>query len=396
MPHVKLIIVEDEEIVAFDIEDILKSLGYEVSAIVASGEEAIAFCTTIKPDLVLMDIMLKGEMDGTQAAEVIKKNFNIPVIYLTAYGDTKTLARAKITEPFGYLVKPFDERELHTAIEIALSRHQAEEKIRLALEKEKEISEIKSLFVANASHEFRTPLATIRSSAELLERHCREGMDERKSKHFHRIQAGIEQMIQLLDDLLIVGKAEAGRLEFNPLPLDLVEFCHDLVEELQLSLGNQQLLKDNILALEELALSVDQGDRTQAKPNHSQAIAFISKGQYINACMDENLLRQILTNLLSNAIKYSHKGAPVIFEIFYQDEVVTFRIQDRGIGISPEDQKQLFEPFYRAGNVGKIKGTGLGLSIVKKCVDLHGGHIAVESQLGIGTTFTVTLPLVRC
>jgi signal transduction histidine kinase len=395
MPHVKLLIVEDEEIVAFDLEDILKSLGYKVSAIVASGEEAIAVCTTIKPDLVLMDIMLKGDMDGTQAAEVIKKHFNIPVIYLTAYGDTRTLDRAKTTEPFGYLVKPFEERELYTAIEIALSRHQAEEKIRLALEKEKELSELKSLFVANASHEFRTPLATIRSSTELLERYSRESMDEKKSKHFQRIQAGIEQMLQLLDDLLIVGKAEAGRLEFNPLPLDLVEFCHDLVEELQLSLGNQQLLNDNVLALEELALSVDEGERTQAKPNHSQAISFISKGQYTTACMDANLLRQILTNLLSNAIKYSPEGAPVIFEVCYQDEVVTFRIQDRGIGISIEDQKQLFEPFYRAGNVGKIKGTGLGLSIAKNCVDLHGGHIAVESQLGIGTTFTVTLPLVR-
>ncbi len=396
MPHVKLLIVEDEEIVAFDIEDILKSLGYEVSAIVASGEEAIAFCTTIKPDLVLMDIMLKGDMDGTQAAEEIKKNFNIPVIYLTAYGDTKTLDRAKTTEPFGYLVKPFEERELHTAIEIALFRHQAEERMRLALEKEKEISELKSLFVANASHEFRTPLATIRSSAELLERYSRESMDEKKSKHFHRIQVGIEQMLQLLDDLLIVGKAEAGRLEFNPVPLDLVEFCHELVEELQLSLGSQQVLNGKVMAFGQLALSVDEGAQTQAKPNHSQEIAFISKRQSITAYLDSNLLRQILTNLLSNAIKYSPKGAPVFFELSYQDELVTFRIQDRGIGISPEDQKQLFEAFYRAGNVGEIKGTGLGLSIVKKCVDLHGGHIAVESQLNIGTTFTVTLPLVRC
>lgn len=396
MPHVKLLIVEDEEIVAFDIEDILKSLGYEVSAIVASGEEAIAFCTTIKPDLVLMDIMLKGDMDGTQAAEVIKKNFNIPVIYLTAYGDTKTLDRAKTTEPFGYLVKPFEERELHTAIEIALFRHQAEERMRLALEKEKEISELKSLFVANASHEFRTPLATIRSSAELLERYSREYMDEKKSKHFHRIQVGIEQMLQLLDDLLIVGKAEAGRLEFNPLPLDLVKFCHELVEELQLSLGSQQVLNGKVRALGELALSVDEGDRTQAKPNHSQGIVFISKRQSIKACLDASLLRQILTNLLSNAIKYSPEGAPVFFELSYQDEVVTFRIQDRGIGISPEDQKQLFEAFYRAGNVGTIKGTGLGLSIVKKCIDLHGGQITVESELDIGTTFTVTLPLVRC
>src|SRR5207237_1666430 len=108
----------------------------------------------------------------------------------------------------------------------------------------------------------------------------------------------------------------------------------------------------------------------------------------------ENLLRQILTNLLSNAIKYSPDGGTVLFELSCHERVVTFRIQDKGIGISLEDQKQLFEPFYRAANVDKIKGTGLGLSIVKKCVDLHRGEIFVDSQVGLGTTFTVTLPLI--
>jgi signal transduction histidine kinase len=109
--------------------------------------------------------------------------------------------------------------------------------------------------------------------------------------------------------------------------------------------------------------------------------------------MDENLLRPILTNLLSNAIKYSPEGGTVNFELVCQDEVVTFRIQDRGIGIPLEDLSQLFESFYRATNVGTIKGTGLGLSIVKKSVDLHGGQLAVESVVGVGTTFTVMLPL---
>ena len=366
MSKAKLLLVEDEEIVAFDLEGTLKALGYEVSAIVGSGEEAIASAAKIHPDLVLMDIMLKGKTTGIQAAKEIRTLFNIPIVYLTAYADISTLQQAKLTEPFGYLLKPFEEKELQTTIEIALCRHQAEERMRQALAKEKEISELKSRFIAIASHEFRTPLATIGSSAALLQRYCRDFMDEKKNKHFQQIKSSINHMTQLLDDVLVIGKADAGKLQFKPVPLDLVEFCSNLVEELQLNAGNQH------------------------------RIVFSSQGEFANACMAKNLLRQILTNLLSNAIKYSPDGGTVFFELSGHDKIVTFRIQDKGIGIFLEDQKQLFEPFYRAANVENIKGTGLGLSIVKKCVDLHRGEIVVDSQVGIGTTFTVTLPLISC
>jgi signal transduction histidine kinase len=311
-----------------------------------------------------MDIMLKGRMDGFEAAREIRSHFNAPVIYLTAYADIDTLQQAKITEPFGYLVKPFNEKELQTAIEIALCRHQVEERMRQELEKEKEISELKSKFIAIASHEFRTPLATIGSSTALLQRYFQEVMDEKKSKHFHQIKTSVDQMTQLLDDVLVIGKADAGRLECMPVPLNLSEFCHNLVDELQLNAGSKH------------------------------QIVFKTRGQFTNACLDETLLRKILTNLLSNAIKYSPTGGTIIFELSYQEKGVTIRIQDKGIGISLEDQKRLFEPFERASNVGKIKGTGLGLSIVKRCIDLHGGQIVVDSKVDVGTTFIVKLPLV--
>ncbi|HAJ57984.1 MAG TPA: hybrid sensor histidine kinase/response regulator [Cyanobacteria bacterium UBA8543] len=366
MSNAKLLLVEDEEIVAFDLEDTLHALGYEVSAIVGSGEEAIASATTIHPDLILMDILLQGRKNGIEAAKEIRSILNIPVVYLTAYADINTLQQAKLTEPFGYLIKPFQEKELQTTIEIALSRHQAEERMRQALQKEKEISELKSSFIAIASHEFRTPLATIGSSIELLQRYCQDCMDEKKSKHFQQIKTSINQINQLLDDVLVIGKSDTGKLQFKPVPLDLVEFCSNLVEELQQIAGNQH------------------------------RIVFNSKGQFANACMDKNLLRQILTNLITNAVKYSPNSNTVLFELSSHEEIITFRIQDKGIGISLEDQKQLFEPFYRGTNVEKIKGTGLGLSIVKKCVDLHRGEIIVDSEVGIGTTFTVTLPLVSC
>lgn len=408
MPNVKLLIVEDEEIVAFDIESTLHNLGYEICAVVASGEEAIASASASVPDLVLMDIMLKGSMDGIQAAAEIQKLFNIPIIYLSAYGDTNTIERARLTEPFGYLVKPFEEKELHIAIEIALARHYADQRVRQALETEKELGQLKSLFVANASHEFRTPLATIRSSVDLLELYCREIMDDKKSKHFQRIKIAIEQMLQLLDDLLVIGQVEAGKLDFNPVPLNLVEFCQNLVEELQLNVCFQYGLKNfssslclnpNSQLFSSLGTSAAQiipgQNQDKSASEAPKRIAFTYQGNFVNARMDESLLQKILTNLLSNAIKYSPESEIVNFDLSCEAEIVTFRIQDKGIGIALKDQQQLFEPFHRAANVGKIKGTGLGLSIVKKCVDLQGGWINIESEVGIGSTFIVKLPLIN-
>ncbi|HAG84394.1 MAG TPA: hybrid sensor histidine kinase/response regulator [Cyanobacteria bacterium UBA12227] len=364
MSNIKILVVEDEEIVALDIESTLKSLGYNVLDVVASAEEAIATVAKIQPDLVLMDIMLKGSMDGIQAAEKIAQHFPIPVIYLTAYADLNTLERAKLTAPFGYLLKPFEEKELQTTIEIALSRYQAEQLMRQALEKEKELNDLKSKFIAIASHEFRNPLTTISSSINLLKHYCRDCLDSKKSKHFHQIETSVEQIKNLLDDVLLIGKADAGKLELHPVPLDLLQFCRDLVEELQLNAGA------------------------------TYHVAFTAQGQFTNIQIDPNLLRHILTNLISNAIKYSPKGGIVNFGLSGEDKRVTFRIQDWGIGIPLEDQQQLFESFHRASNVGSIEGTGLGLSIVKRCVDVHQGQISVDSTIGVGTTFTVTLPLI--
>ena len=130
MPSFKILVVEDESIVAMDIKHRLENMGYIVPAITSSGEEAVAKAAETNPDLVLMDIVLKGEMDGIDAAQQIKDNFDIPVVYLTAYSDEKTLKRAKITGPFGYIIKPFEDRELHSAIEVALYKHEMESKLK--------------------------------------------------------------------------------------------------------------------------------------------------------------------------------------------------------------------------------------------------------------------------
>lgn len=252
-----------------------------------------------------------------------------------------------------------------------VERRRTEEIIRNALEKEKELGELQSRIISTISHEFRTPLTTILGSSELLKNYGKSWSDEKRFKHFQRIEVSVEHMTQLLNDVILIGQAEAGKLKFNPTQLDLESLCREMVEELQLSLDSQQE-KQGVTA-PTIIFSV-QGNETKAK-------------------LDENLLRPIITNLLSNAVKFSPKGGTVCFDLICQESQAIFRIQDEGIGIPLEDRERLFESFYRASNVTTIQGIGLGLAIVKKCVDLHQGEITVESEVGVGTTFAIALPL---
>ncbi|WP_198161120.1 PAS domain S-box protein [Anabaena sp. CA = ATCC 33047] len=241
-------------------------------------------------------------------------------------------------------------------------RKQLEEEIKVALEKEKELSELKSRFVAMTSHEFRTPLSTILSSSELLEHYRHRWTEEKQQTHLHRIQAAVKRMTEMLNDVLVIGKAEAGKLEFTPRQLDLVDYCRHVVEEIPGNLIHER-------------------------------VNFVSDRQSFICYMDDKLLSHILSNLLSNAIKYSSANSQIKFYLNCSHEQVIFKIQDSGIGIPPEDLPHLFETFHRAKNVGNIVGTGLGLAIVKKCVDIYQGEIFVKSTLGVGTVFTVHLPL---
>ncbi len=260
--------------------------------------------------------------------------------------------------PFTYQEKP----AAQVVVRDTSYRKKAEEELCKALEKERELSQFKSRFITTISHEYRTPLTIIQSSAELLEHYEHKWSSEKRLIHLQRILASTRHLTNLVNDVLFIGQAEMKKLEFNPAPLNLEQFCFGLVEELRSAIGNQTSITSNI------------------------------RGNCTNACLDEKLLRQILTNLLSNAIKYSPDGGMVRFDLECREGAATLRIQDSGIGIPAEDLSQLFESFHRAKNVGTIPGTGLGLAIVKKCVDLHGGQIKVESEAGVGTTFTVTLP----
>jgi signal transduction histidine kinase len=242
-------------------------------------------------------------------------------------------------------------------------RKRAEAELLAAVQRSKELAEMKSKFVSTASHEFRTPLATMLSSAELLE-HYSENLDAGEKRNLlQTIQSGAKRMSEMIDGVLALGRAESGVLKLNPARMNLRELCGKVVSEFRIAQGKQHLIN-----------LVDRFDRSDVD-------------------MDEQLLRHILDNLLSNAVKYSPPGSEVTFSLARRDEQAVIEIQDRGIGIPAQDQPRLFESFHRASNVENRPGTGLGLAIVKKSVELHGGEISVDSAVGGGTRFTVVLPL---
>ncbi|MFN6463693.1 MAG: ATP-binding protein [Nostoc sp. DedVER02] len=495
MGQARILVVEDEVIVARTIASQLTQLGYIVTGTASSGKVAIAKALETHPELILMDIILKGEMDGIATASKIREQLDVPIIFVTAYGDDHTLERAKITQPFGYIVKPFTTKDLRIAIEIGLLKHQLERELResrdqlatllnsmsdaviatneqgkvtfinpaaeaitgwqqkdalgneaakifhlvnevtetflenpvtkvlreqqvvyleeftslirrdgkrvpigdsasplkgrhdqingvvvvfwdlserhqtklleQALEKEQELNRLKSLFISTVSHEFRNPLTVIQTAVELIEMHGANLTDAKKGIYLKRIQAAVQSLEKLMEEVLFMGRAEAEKLVYNPVPINLEQFF-------------QELIKDFSIV-----------------ENSVSEIVFNCHSVRTDAVMDEGLLRYMFGNLLSNAVKYSPRGSKIQFDLICDpiDKVAIFYVQDQGLGIPEPDQARLFESFYRASNVQSIQGTGLGLVIVKKCVDAHRGQISVTSQVGVGTTFKVILPL---
>jgi signal transduction histidine kinase len=189
-------------------------------------------------------------------------------------------------------------------------------------------------------------------------------------------------MTGMVQDVLVLSEAEAGKLQLNPTPVDLVQLCQSLVTELLVADKKQHKIT-----------FTHQGDCSTALTG--TASLDDSEEVSIQYPLDEKLVRYILTNLLSNALKYSPQESIVQLDMACNSESVVFHIQDQGIGIPPEDMPRLFESFYRAKNVGVTQGTGLGLAIVKQCIDLHSGQVNVDSVVGEGTTFSVTLPLIN-
>jgi PAS domain S-box-containing protein len=251
--------------------------------------------------------------------------------------------------------------QLVTAIDIT-DYKQAESELFQALEHAKRLSELRERFVSMLCHQFRTPLNVVSFSADLLRRHTHQWTEEKNRSYLDLIQSAVKEISHLLDDILLFGKADSAKLEFQPRRIDVESFCRDILVQIQLASGNQK------------------------------SINFISLGHPTTAYLDPKLLQHVLNNLLSNAIKYSPASTVVNLEVDYQDENIVFRVKDTGIGIPVVDQEDIFEPFYRGSNVENITGTGLGLAIVKMLVELHRGQVFIKSEAGFGTIFTVILP----
>ena len=242
-------------------------------------------------------------------------------------------------------------------------RKQAEVEILKTLAREKELSQLKSNFVSMVSHEFRTPLGIIQSSAELLREFHQRMIPGEREDQLESIARNTRRMAGMMEGVLVLSRLDAGKLNFHPAALDLNLFCRRVVDEV-LSATNRRCV---------IELTVN------SVPSEAQA--------------DEQLLGHIFTNLLSNAVKYSEPGAMVRFTVERDGQDAVCAVRDQGIGISVEDQQQLFKAFNRGSNVGTRPGTGLGLLLVKRCAELHGGRVKVESKVGEGTTVMVRLPV---
>ncbi len=241
------------------------------------------------------------------------------------------------------------------------ARKRLETELREALQKERELNELKSRFIARASHEFRTPLAVILTSSDLLKTYGDRMSEEQRGEKLNRLQKEVRSIAVMLDDLLTISKNEELK-EFNPELLDLQNMVREIVQGMSEGTGVQHDLGVECL------------------------------GNCTSVYADRKLVTRIVTNLLSNAIKYSPLGSRIQVNVTCETSRLVLKVQDHGIGIPAEDQERLFEAFHRAKNVDHISGTGLGLAIVKQAVDLHGGDVSVKSQLGEGTLFTVVLP----
>lgn len=266
-----------------------------------------------------------------------------------------------------------DMRKLNTQLEVKVEERtlilkealqkleQSQKELHDALNKEKQLSEIKSRFVSIASHEFRTPLSTVLSSASLLSKYTTTAEQSKRDRHVEKIKNAVRNLNDILDDFLSLGKLEENKVEIHPVLFNLEEFIEELTEEMR------PLQKEG------------------------QRIIFSCEGSP-TLFSDKRLLKNIIVNLLANAIKFSDENASINIRSKTSPSQVEIEIEDHGIGIAEEDQEHLFSSFFRGRNAVNIQGTGLGLHIIKRYADILKGTIKIKSTLGRGTTVTVIIP----
>ncbi|GAB4576360.1 MAG: hypothetical protein Kow0077_32370 [Anaerolineae bacterium] len=486
----RVLIVEDEAIVALDVSRRLTQMGYEVTGMAASGQEALALVAANSPDLVLMDIRLIGPMDGIETANLTRERFDLPVIFLTAHADTNTLERAKASQPYGYIIKPVETAQLSTSIAIALYKHRMEKQLRASEARFRQLAEVNPaailVFSLHAPYPIRfanpaflaltglsappADLAALQSTSPVMPEDgaaLRAALDALARNHETRTELTmwiappdaerrlftITLVSTTYDDepaCMLVGtdithqhRAEQERLELalererrQMLQSIMDEFSHDFRNPLAVIRSSLYLLNHSnngekrahyrtmierqVLHLEAMLKDILAIAHLENKPTleltevslralldeviQSQAEAAHAKNHTLrlNACPPETTLRadhtqlfRALTNILANAVRYTPPGGTITVEARQVAHRAVIEIADNGIGISESDLPHIFDRFYRAPQAKQMsaEGTGLGLAITHKIVQFHGGALTVSSQEGEGTTFTISLPL---
>ena len=351
MEPVRILVVEDEGVTAMDIQAQLQSLGYDVPVLAFSGEEAVAQTESLRPDLILMDIHLTGKLNGIEAAAQIRERYNIPLIYLTAYADEETLQQAKLTEPVGYILKPFDQRTLRSTIEMALYRHKMERQ--------------RADILVMLSHDIRNPLSIISGYADMLTEELHNQDLPEAKELLHRIQRTTASVCSMVTNYLDVSRLEAGQFVFYSRPLQLQTLLSRLVEQYEAEAAHRHL-----------RLSVTVADSLP------------------DVQVDALALERVFANLLDNALKFTPEFGCIAIgaELHEPQHEVAVTISNTGPEIPPEMLPHLFEKYRQASITRTHAGVGLGLFIVKTFVEAQGGRVIVENIPATGVRFCVFLP----
>jgi signal transduction histidine kinase len=377
----RIMVVEDEGIVALDIQSKLEAKGYEVSAVVATGEDAVDSAGELLPDLVLMDIQLAGEMDGTQAAEQIHELYDIPVVYLTAFSDDRTLNRAKNAEPFGYILKPFEEKKLHATIEVALYKHQIDkekEQLKAQLSQARKMEAIGRLTAGMAFH-FTNMLQGIQGNIDLA---LLQASDELRP-FLDAADYDSQRIAQMLRQLLVFYQGE--NVEHQAVDLgavinDVASMCRDVFARNQRrSLDISVELADDLPNVRGDAgqfrqcisnLCTNARDAIEALPADHQHTSRIS-------------ISAKVIDIVQGTRQLSGQATP--------GQYVQLSVEDNGIGMDADTQEHLFEPFYSSSN--HDRGKGLGLATVYSIIREHQGWLECSSAPDEGTTIFAYLPI---
>lgn len=367
----KILVIEDEPLLREDIVESLTLEGYEAIG-AADGVEGVNAAVLYRPDLIICDINMP-RLDGYGVLMDVQANSTLrltPFIFLTARAGSGEIRKGMQLGADDYLTKPFDRSDLLRAIEIRLEKRALQEdetqqygelfQEMLTYERQQRLFQGK--LIALFSRDFRDSLNTIQVANDLLRDFVQDEDTSRSIQQIDRMGVYLGQLTQMLDDMVLLARMEAGRFTIQPIRVNLERFL-------------QQIVKEFCILC-----------------NTTHQIVLESRFSGI-VMADTRLLRQIAVNLISNAIQYSHPGSVVHITLSSYADRCIIVVKDQGIGIPEADQPYLFDAFDRTSSAGAAPGTRLGLAIVKQAVEAHNGTITCESQEGVGTTFTVTIPL---